>query len=337
MSFTYSGPSVAAAFVAGVFNDAETRTQAAASDATAEFASARAAVAVTPDSLAGAITTAPTITPTDIDLSVLLDRQGELAASSDDRATMLTALVGDLDAFLAEFFPGVDAAVASARDALTALLAGSNFADGRELAGLRLEQAKDKQRRGVHDAEDKAISSFAERNFPAPPGELMHQLGELRKGNLYELADQAWEFDAAEAAREKEALERTLRLLVSARADAIKAFSAYLSAACIARYDKALAQTEASHRATQTLADSLYQQLAATNRAGALQLRAQEAEHGLTRGYLSGLDRLAEQQAAAQLAAATAMAKVLGTQAATAYNNMRVGASVRGTEEMSDL
>lgn len=337
MSFSYTGPSVAAAFVAGVFNDAQERAADAASDADTEFGAARGTVAVTPDALAAGLTTVPTITEADIDLSQLLDRQAEISAAADDRATLFSDLVSELESFMASYFPGVDAAVRAARDALVALLQGSNFADGRDVSRQRIGQAEEKITRDAMERDDVLINQFAARGFPVPPGELMHRLARQRIADTDTLADQAIEIDQAEAAREKEALERTLRLLVDNRSRALQAFAAYLAAACAARYDRGVKQTEASHRATQLMTDLLADQLATTNRAAALQIKAGEVDHGLDRQYLASLDKLGEQQANAQLQAALALARMLGTQAATAYNAFRASASVGSAEEMNDI
>lgn len=339
MTFTYSGPSVAAAFVAGVFNDAESRAQDKANEAADEFTTARGVVAQAPDSLAAGRNTAPTITPADIDIGLLLARQQALDDQAQSRPDdlSLASLVDDIDSFMASYFPGVEAGVAAARLALAELMAGSNFAGGRELARLRLSQVEEKQFLDFDQKEDELLRSYANRNFPLPPGELVHAIALLRTAQLQELGDTAFEFDAAEMAREREHLERTMRLLVSNRAEAIKTFSAYLAAACLARYDQKMAETEAANRTTQMLSDQLAQMLTAQNKAAALQVRAGEIDHGLSRQYLTALDKLAEQQANGQLQAALAMAKVLGAQAATAYNNMRGSVGITGSEEMNEL
>lgn len=338
-AYTYSGPSVAAAFVTGVFNDADQRAKDKARESEDEFAAARGAVAQTPNLMAAQLVPGPPPSQIVIDLSSLLDRQTEIDALADDRAGSLNLpqLVSDVESFMGKYFPGVDAAVASARASLSALMSSSNFADGREVARLRLLQVEDRVHRDSEDREDELIRTFANRNYPLPPGELMHQLTTLRTGQLHALADASYEIDAAEAAREREALERTMRLLVSNRADAIKAFGSYLASACLAQYSRAIAETEVEQRQSLLLSDQLAQVLTATNRAAALQLRAGELTHGLSRQYLVGLDRLAEQQANAQLQAASAMAKVLGAQAATAYNNMRGSAVVSSSEAIDEL
>jgi hypothetical protein len=336
-SFSYAGPSVAATFVAGIFNDAEERGNDKGDDASTEFGVARGATSDVAPSLAAALTTAPVIPETTIDVGELLSRQAELDAMGDNRGVVLSGLVDDIDDFLTEFFPGVDAGVATARAALVALLAGTNMADGKEVADLRLRQAEAKQVRTDDDEVDTLVAGFAARGFEAPPGELVYQIGARRRAQVEALADVSFDIDMAEGGRERENLERALRLLVDLRARAIAAFAAYLGAAVRERYEQAMAQSEAVFRAQETLAERIALQQQAMNRAAGLQIRAAQSDHGLTHGYLSTLDRLAERQAEAVLQKALALAKMLGAQAATAYNNFRASARIAGTEEINDL
>jgi len=337
MPYSYSGPSVAATFVAGVFNDAEERADDLGSDAATEFGAARAAVADVPPALAEGLTQLPTITEATIELGPLLDRQAGLDAAADARATLLAGLVEQVESFMSEFFPGVEDGVATARAALVTLLAGINMADGREVAGLRLRQAEDKLTREDEDAVDTVLGDFAARGFELPPGEAFWRIGERRRKQLQALADVSFDIDMAEGGRERENLERALRLLVDIRARALAAFGTYLAAALRERYARAAAESAAQFAATQQLADRLFLQQQATNRAAALQIRAAGQDHGITRAYLTGLDRLAEQQAQDVLRRALAMAKVLAGQAATAYNAFRASAAIRASEDLNDI
>lgn len=337
--FSYSGPSLAATFVAGVFNDAEGRATAAGVQASTEFGTARGVLGGIPDSRAASFLRGPTLAPVTVDLSPLINAEKQLDNVLDTRAAALglSDLLAQAEQFLSTFFPGVDDAVASARTGLMALFGTSDFANGKRAARLRVDMDQARTRRGLEAKEDELMRTYADRNYPMPPGMLVEDLTQLRVQQLHDLTDKSLEIDAAELARERENLERALRLLVSSRAQAIQAVGSYLAGMCAARYSALMAQTQASYAEAQVMTDALYQQLSATSRAAALQIRAGDVDHQLGHGFLQSLDQLAQQQVDLQLQAALAMAKMLGAQAATAYNNMRASASVQSSEEIDEL
>lgn len=337
MPYTYNGPSVAATFVTGVFNDAEDRADDLGSDASAEFTAARGQTADIAPALAAQLATSTTFPAPTIDLGSLLDRHAGLDAEGESRAALLAGLVGRVSDFMDEFFPGVEDGVATARAAIVALLQGTNMADGREVAQLRLRQLEARQQRADEPRIDKIVGDAFARGFEVLPGESLFLMGEARRADMQELADASFDIDQAEGGREAGNLERALRLLTDLRARAIEAFAAYLSAALREHYQREAAETGARLAATQQLADRLALQQQATNRAAALQIQGAQRDHQLTRGYLSQLDNLAERQAQAVLSRALAMAKVLSGQAATVYSAFRASAGISAVEDMNDI
>lgn len=335
--FTYSGPSTAATFVTGVFNDAVDRADSQATDAASEFTDAANLVDGIPASNAEALAPVATIAATTIDLSSLLGRQGEIDGTLIEIGTVLDGLVDKVDSFMTQFFPDVEDAVAAARAQLVTLFSGDNMADGRGLAQLKIAEVQEKGERNHAIEEREIINRFAARGFRGPPGRLALALMQHQRDSSHEIVDAARNFDREGGEREASALIRMLELLRNTRAKALSAFSSFLARACTDKFDAQRITTDARIAEFMMLEDSLKEQLELTNRAAGVQLRAKEQNYGISHDYLAAIDKLVEAQAQAQLQAALGLAKNLGSLAAQAYNNLRGSASIGLSESMTDL
>jgi hypothetical protein len=334
---TYSGPSTAAVFVAGVFNDAAARADDTATDASAEFTTATNVVADIPASNAEGLAPSTTLTAATIDLTNLIARQGDVEATQIEIADVLDGLVDKLDAFMAQFFPDIEDAVAAARATLVSLFAGANMADGRALAALQIDEAVEKSERNRVFAEREVVNRFAARGYRAPPGRLGLELMQLERQDMHGIIDTAREADRSAGAREASNLARMLELLKSTRAKALDAFGSFLVRACNEKFAQQRITQEARFAELMQLEDKLRETLVLTNRAAALQLNAKELDYNVERSYLQQVDKLVEQTAEAELNAALQLAKVLGSLAAQAYNNLRGGATISLSEDMNAL
>ena len=349
MAFSYSGESVAAAFTAGMLNLMSSLAQSYDQQAKGEYGEARTKAVEIDDppkaadsnaryGTAGAGTSlssadAPfAATPVEIDLEPLLTKQQGLDGVIESRFHVLDDLVTEVEAFFDDFFPGVNEAVEEARQALEAMIAGSNFADGVQRARIRFDMEQDKLRRGLVDAEADMLAKYAARGFPAPPGALVFEMGQAQRANLYGLADASLTIDEEESRREAANLERALRLLVNTRNQAIAAFSSYLAAAATDRYDEAMAKTKRVHDAEMLLNDAVYRHMIGVNKVAATKLKQTEADLRLSDTYMTAANRFTEQVHDATVKSMVQSAQSIATLAATAFNQMRAQTGVNGRE-----
>lgn len=340
-TFSYVGPSVAATFTAGIFNDAELLASQKDSEANAVYDEARRKVGqlvdppYLPDDERTSTESAGTTlseSPIEIDLGPLLEKQASLNGVLDSRSTILDTLVTEVEDFFDDFFPGVNEAVEEARAALEAMIAGPNFADGVQRARIRFDMEQDKLRRGLVDTEADMLAKYAARGFPAPPGALVFEMGQAQRANLYGLADASLTIDEEESRREATNLERALRLLVNTRNQAITAFSSYLAAAATDRYDEAMAKTKRVHDAEMLLNDGAYRYILEVNKVAATQLKKIEADNQLSKQYMDHANKFAEVAAGTSVDALTKQAKAIATMASTAFNQLRAETGISGRE-----
>lgn len=349
MAFEYSGESVAAAFTAGVLNMmqslatayedqakeayTELRTHVSdiedppeAADSNARYGTGKAGTSFSrPDS-------AFPSTPVVIDLTPLREKQDGLDGVLASRFHVLDDLVTQVEGFFDEFFPGVNEAVEEARVALEEMIAGSNFADGVQRARIRFDMEQDKLRRGLVDAEADMLAKYAARGFPAPPGALVFEMGQAQRANLYGLADASLTIDEEESRREAQNLERSLRLLVNTRNQAITAFSSYLAAAATDRYDEAMAKTKRVQDAEMLLNDAVYRHIIGVNKVASTRLKQTEADLRLSDAYIATANKFVESVYDTHMKSMTQNAQTLATVVATAYNQMRAQTGVNGRE-----
>lgn len=334
MTFTYSGPSISAAFTAGVFNEALRLGADKAADATGEFDKARDAANDTPvPSLLSALSAA-NFDPALLDESVLNDALAQLDQTFGARSSLLEGVVEEIDAFFNEYFPGVNEGVEQARVALTDMLASSGIVDGRALARLLFLQARNISRRDVREAEDDAIAAHANAGFHVPSGQLAWTLAQMNRKEMNALADAEVTGTGQGASKESSGLERVLNMFTQSRTNAIRSFSTYLARVAASRYDESLQSVEAQLMNQRQLSEAMSEYAQARARIASFELRKLEGNFDIDSRYLGTLDKIVEQQVAAYVDALLAHAKNLGLQAATAYNNARASTGVGASEQI---
>lgn len=331
MTFTYSGPSTSAAFVAGVFNDSWDLATAKSSDALTRTdaaitaASAGAADIAAPSTVAYTSPTAPTA-PTPLSLA---DAQGLFDTNKD---TILTLLTDNFTSFLTANFP-IGTYLARAQTWIeNALLGGGSGINAtveeqlweRERARALKEQAR---------MADELVTTWAARRFPTPPGALTYQQLQLNRDtaeklgeNSREQAIQSWK---AELDNVRFAVDKAISLrvaAVSSAGDYIRTLA--LGPQTAAQLAGAIVDAEA--RMAGAVSDFYRSQVGAAEAA----MRASQANAEL-KVRVDEANQMSHLKAIEQkVHAAVAAAQMLATQAAAALNALHAQAGINAAESL---
>ncbi len=331
MSFSYSGPSTSAAFVAGVFNDAwglaTDRAMEAkdwASDAISR-ASSPAAISATPQVVAPAMPSAP-LMDTPIKIS---EAQSLFDANLHN---VRDKLVSDFSDFLSEYFgslPEFDAAQAWLQKALTT--------GGTGLAPVIEQQLFERERSRILNeaarSEDEILVTWSARRFPIPPGAATAQLTRLRKETDDKIASAAREVAVQQATMEIENVRFAVGQAVTLRISAISAAGEYIRTLAMApqvarQLTTGLVDVQARIASTLT---SFYQaQIAAAE----VPLRAQTTNAELLQRTAEANQRSAVEAMTQRVQATLAAAQSLGTQAAAALNSLHAQTGISANESL---
>lgn len=249
-----------------------------------------------------------------------------------DETTAATAssLVSAFGSFLSTYFPvGAELAAAQAwiERALTTGGSGINTnVEAQIWARDRARVMRDSAR-----LEDEAMSTFAARGFPLPPGALAHQLLTIRRDTQDKIAESSSQaaiksFDA-EVANARLAVERAISLRVaaiSAAGEYIKVIAlgpqigAQLTSTLVDAQAKLADATTSFYRA-EVASKEIPLRIATTN--AELQMRTSESNQK------AAMDAIGH-----RVGAAMAAAQMNGTQAAAALNALHANAAISGAD-----
>lgn len=328
--FTYTGPSVGAAFTAGVFNDAwDLATQKsvdalARTDAALALAASPVAI-VAPGDIADpaipAIAALGAMTPADVDARFVATQ-----------ANVLAMFTSSFTGFLATHFPlGTYLANAQTwlQNALTTGGSGINAAVEDQL----FERERGRITRDSQRAQEEVISTWASRRFPLPPGAAANQILQLQLGAAEKIGEssrtRAIEAFKMEIENVRFAVEKAIALrglAVSSAGDYLRVLAlgpqlgVQLSSAVVDAQAKFAGATADYYRAQVSGLD--------------LPLRAKLHNTELTLRAAEANQRTSTEVLGQRVAVAQAAAHMLGTQAAAALNALHASASIQGQESL---
>ena len=330
---TYSGPSVAAAFSAGVMNNAWTlaaqinsRFENKIDEALTEAAGAPYVIA--PTALSDLLM--PALPTMDLDPSALNDSVARIRAIDID--ALINDLAGGFDHFIATYFPLGDELQAAIDWVDRALTTGGTGINVNVEAQL-WNRDRDRILRDAGRAEEDASASWAARGYPLPPGALSDQVLQIRRDAYVAVAassrEQAIKSFEAELENVRFAVDRAIQL----RTSAISAAGEYVRTLAIGpemAMKLAITPLEAQAKAFAATASFYQAQLAAyeiplrlSTAQDDVQLRVRELNQK------SDLAVLGE-----RVQAVLAGAQASATQAAAMLNGFHASVGVSGSEQM---
>lgn len=177
-SFNYSGPSAAAALTVGALNECLDAANARMLVTDNYANQAVAAASVTPPSL-------DSLTVPSIDTAITPDTSAALRANllsemSADQTATLNELIGIYTTFLDTYFPWGDEFTAAQAWVNKALTTGGTGLSAAVEAQI-WERDRARLQGEANRAEEEALTMWAGRRFPLPPGAAAHQILQIRQ------------------------------------------------------------------------------------------------------------------------------------------------------------
>jgi hypothetical protein len=329
--FTYSGPSVGAAFVAGVFNLAWELANQRALEAK-ELAGDAVDRATNPERLP----TAPTIYSPIIPTAPVLDSpmtSSEAAALFKENADKVTAdLTTGFSQFLSDYFGELPEFAAAQAWLLKALTTG-----GTGMSATAENQIFERERsRILNDAaraEEELVSTWAARRYPTPPGALRAQMARLGKESNDKLAAAARDVAVQQAGYEIENTRFAVTAAINLRTGAIAAAGEYMRALALGPQlgvtlttslvdaQAKIASTLTSFYQAQVTAAEIPLRVSTTN--AEMVMRTNEANQK------AGIEAMNQ-----RVSATMAAAQSLGVQAAAALNSLHAQTGISANESL---
>jgi len=329
-AFTYSGPSVGAAFTAGVFNlswdlaaaksvDALTRT-----DAAIALASTAPTIAATP-TVGVTLPTAPTA-PTP------LDQTAALSLFETAKNEVVTLLTSSFDTFLTTYFP-VGSELAAAQTWLADAISTGGSGINAAVEDQIWERDRSRVLKDSGRVQEELISTWASRRFPLPPGAAAYQLLQAQKDAADKIAESsrgtAIKVFDTEIENVRFAVDKAISLrqiAVSAAGDFIRAIAlgpqvgAQLMSSIVDAQAKMTGAVSEFYRAQISAAET---KLRADTSTAEFDVRAKEAN---LRAAIEALSQ--------RVSTAIAAAQMLATQAAASLNALHAAAGISGSESL---
>jgi len=330
MSFGYSGPSVSAAFVAGVFNDAwESATQRAleAKDWSRDAISRASAPPVLPPPSPIPLPKLPGVVP-----MATTDAKAAQAMFDSNGEKIRANMVKDFADFLFTHFGGI-AEFDSARSWLQRALNGGGTGISPVIEQQLFERERSRLLNEAARSEDEIVTTWAARRFPLPPGAAAAQLARLRKETDDKIASAAREVAVQAATLEIENVRLAVGQAISMRVSAISAAGEYIRNLAMApqlgaQLTTALLDSQA--RAADTVVKFYQAQLSAAE----LPVRVQTTNSELQLRANEANQRTASEAMNQRVQATLAAAQSLGTQAAAALNSLHAQAGISANESL---
>lgn len=330
MTFSYAGPSVSAAFVAGVFNDAWTLAAQKSLDALARTDAAIALATAAP-----VIATVPAIsvlTPTAPGAPAALSASDAQAIFEQAKNSVTGLLTSNFTSFLATHFP-IGTYLARAQAWIENALQNGGSGINSSVEAQLWERERSRILKDAARATDELTSTWAARRFPTPPGALTFQQMQVSLAaaekigeNSREQAIQSWK---AELDNVHFAVEKAIALRVAA----VGAAGEYIRTLALGPQigaQLASAIIDAQARMASVVSEFFRSQVAAAE----LTLRASQVNAELQVRVGEANQMAAIKALEQRVNTAIAAAQTLATQAAAALNALHAQSGISANESL---
>jgi len=330
-NFTYTGPSVSAAFVTGVFNDSWDLATTRAQEAT-DLSHEAVALAGNPERLPGAPQIPSALVPTLPQISTPLSSAEAQALFTQNAAQIKGELVQGFSTFLSQYF-GEMPEFSAARDWLTRALTTGGTGLNATVEAQIYERERTRIFNEASRDEGEVLSDWAAKRFPLPPGAAAAQIMRIRKGASEKLAAAAREVAVQKMQSELENVRLAVSQAVNLRLSAINAAGDYirtLATASQTGVNLATALVDAQARIASTLTSFYQAQVAAAE----LPVRVATTNAELVQRTNEANQRASIDSLNQRVSATVAAAQSLGTQAAAALNALSARAGIDASERL---
>ncbi len=331
MAFTYTGPSVSAAFVTGVYNESWDLAFQKSADALSmsqdavNRASTPSLIVSTPQAAVPDVPTAPYLTAP---MSI-----AEATALYNSTVNEIKALLTDnFSAFINDYFGNTDAF-----DSASAWLNKAITEGGTGLTPAVEQKIYDRDRDRVlaeaRRTERQAVTGFSSKRYRLPPGAMMAGVANIRREAGDRLGDNSRQLAIQSMTMEIENVRFAVERALGLRTQAVQAAGDYIRVLALGPQTGAAITTsmlDVQAKAAQTLSSFYTAQVTAAE----LPLRARLSNAELVQRTSESNQRASIDAMSQRVQATMAAAQSLGTQAAAALNGLSAQTAFTGSESV---
>ena len=331
MAFTYTGPSVAAAFVTGVYNEAWDLAFQKSADALSmsqdavDRASTPSLIVSTPQAALPEIPSTPSLT----EPMSIAEATGLYTSTVNEIKALLT---DNFTAFISEYFGNTDAFTAAGDWLNKAISEG-----GTGLTPAAEQRIYDRDRDRVlaeaRRTERQALTGFSAKRYRLPPGSMMASIANIRREAGDRLGDNSRQLAIQAMTMEIENVRFAVERAITLRTQALQSAGEYIRVLALGPQTGAAITTamlDVQAKAAQTLSSFYTAQVAAAE----LPLRARLSNAELVQRTSEANQRASVDAMNQRVQATMAAAQSLGTQAAAALNGLTAQTQFSGNESL---